>query len=760
MTPEDILSQALGMSEGLPPAGPDDLAGINPFSLGPQQIEPFIPPPPIESRPGLPSAADQKKIQEYVGQYCKNSGDYVKNKIWMWRLWDALYNDELTLNQWRKWRVNYHTWSTSQSRRDVQELLSKEESTGPADYVHSPAYLVKSFVDNGYAALFDGPEYITVISPPSKPQPPPQPTMPGMPPQPTQESPTADFAIDQRIQRLLEDKLEAASIHARLKVCLSSGPKYGSCMGKATWYQDKIPVDLIDPMSGETIAQQWKVVREGPLIEKIPLERCIVDPSARHSDVQRWRGVGHWTTKTYEQTLQGFEGDSPLYNLNRKEFIRSFEHLKGNVATTEEEVSPDYDRDIGETQETDGFLKVWEVHIRVPISRGLTEMVVKLCAEAGTDDPTSALMIGLLMGPVLYDAGPNVPLRPFAMWQFDGQDACFGRGVIQAEESILFLLSCFYSQAQENAKRTANPSSLTSAEFQAYLDQHYGGKMPYGVNFPLLDAGTKPEEVAATFPLPQFPQQVILECIASLKNELERRAVTVDVPVAGADKSRQTATGMGILQQQGQAPLRSHVSDFAHDFLTPLANCCLALMRQNLKGDQSVTMADASGSNVMAEVTEEELQNGQFKVVASISRQDALANVRATIWKDLLMNISPEMEQRVALSGYRINWPFGFNHLLELLKVDKGQNFLQRLSTFEQQLMQQNQMLNEAVMQLQQQLQTVLGQMPGPNGNGAAPTAKTPGDRGGPMGSMPSDPNTLALQMQMSQEPNMGFGGG
>lgn len=768
MTPEEVLQQALGIPPPNPGSSLDD--GINPFSMPPQaapmggfQQPPLAPPTsgmnqpnplmgmdpmaliqalkPVRVRPGMPSKKDLDKIEQYARDAWQESTDYVKKKVYLWQLWDALHDDLITQRQWQEWRQNGSRLSTSLSRRDISELLPDGEDDVPADYVHGPGYLVRSFVHNAYPVLFEGPQYITVISPGTK--------AANQAPEPTEQP---SFGLDQRVQRLMEEKLEAGGFHARVKQCLGAGPKLGTVIAKASWYQERIPVEYINPLT-EKSEIKLETVNQYPIIEMIPLERAIVDPQARHSDCQRWRWVGNWVEKTYDQCLAGWEGDNSLYNVNKTEFVRRFKDGQ-TVTSSDEEISPDTDRD--NDSPTDGYVRIGELHIRVPLSYGLAECVVKLATEAGSDSCKDALLIGVLMGPVLFD----LARRPYATWQYDDKESVYGTGVIQAEESRLFLLSKFMGQGQENARRTAILTSLVTPELKDYLDLHHGGKLPYQALLPLLDGMNPASAIASAYPLPQFPAQYVSEQIALLKNTLERSATAVDAPVAGSQKNDQTATGMGILQQQGQAPLRTHLRDFCHDLLNPLLTCALELCRQNLTGNQEITLQDSSGADVIAEISQEELQNGKFKIQAAITKQDALNNVQAQILKDLLRDVLPAIEPKLLEEGIRPLYGVFLRRIMDLLRLEQGDKALHQFSTYEQQQIQQ---LQQLFME-NEQLKQALASVPQPaasngNGSGKAPSPKLPGESGGPMGTVPSDPNTLALQMQMAQEPNMGYGG-
>lgn len=746
MTPEEMLIQAMGL------APPDVGEDFNPFSMpplpsppAPQSAPPMFGPDPmammqalqpIRQRPGLPSKKELELIEQYAKDFWQQSTDYIQRKLWLWQLWDALYSDSITITQWKKWRREGRQLSTSLSRKDISELLPDTENEVPSDYVHSPAYLARSFVHAAYPALFEGPQYLSVLAP----------SRPSGPPDQSQQP---SFGLDQRMQRFMEEKLEAGGFHAEVEGCLLQGPVLGTVIGKATWHTETIPVSYMDPLTGQERIE-YEVIEQYPCIENIPLERAIVDSQARHPNVQRHRGIGHWVELTYDQVLAGFDGEVPKYNLNRKEFIRLFENA-GNNPTNEDEVQRDPDRD--QAEDTDTFVRVGEIHIKVPLPRGLTEMVVKLATNAGTDDAGDALLIGVLQGPVLFDYGK----RPFRAWQFDRQNGVFGTGIIQSEESIFYLLSQFMGQAQENTKRAAIATMVSDEETKAYLEKRHNGKIPYGGVLPILSVAKDITEKLQPVPLPVFPEQMVDNLIALLKNTAERRSTSVDAPVAGAQKSEQTATGMGILQQQGQAPLRTHLSQFCRSFLNPLLECCLELCRQNLSGAQSVTLQSASGDPVIAEITEEELKGGKFKIVASITAQDAMNNVQAQILRDYVQNVLPVIEPKLLEEGTKPMYAAHARRIYDLLRIQQGDQLLQQFSTYEQQLLAQNQQLQQQMMQMQQAMAQQPPPAPNGNGPGRAPSPNQPGENGGPMGPLPTDQNMALMQLQMAQEPNMGF---
>jgi len=722
----DPYASAYGMSPDMPPPEPPPL------------------PPPYKKRPEPPTSKKElEKIQKYVGAFAKASRAYMKAKEPDINRRRALYENLLNSDQWQAWYKG-EAYPPSQSRKDIRNFYQTKEESTRSKYVHSITDKIDATVDSAWPALFDGPEWLTIVDASTQPK------------APTNAPPDSisSLTLADAVGKLLTDKLEHTQAHSRLTDGLNAWVRDGTVVFKISLFTDRIPITTVttevDPdfarvrmyRTREVEEDGWETLREDPLIEVIPLHRYLPDPQARHNDVQRFRMVGHWTLVTYEQILDRFSSGMYGNVCKLSKFKERWDGLKNENPPAEIDTDPDALIDSDE----DAHLKVWELHGKVPTDDGLKEGLFTLITESGVDDPTDGLLVRLNWGPVIDSV--EWAARPFATAHFYQREGPLGVGMLEREESLLWLLSQFIGQAQDIARRCANPATQMPPGMMRYIDDKFPNGLPVGARLPLELAGEKAE------PLHMFDVsaiQLIENAIKLLLSMVELH--TMSEVMQGVGKGVETAHEANILQSNSQRPITTRISRFAMTCLKPALNQALGFIVQYCEGDQTVHIPGRDGAFIPYTIAEDDLKNSRFVVYPVLAKQDHTRLVRARAILDMLNNAAnfvPLLQQ----AGYVFDAGVFIKDACQLLDVDANNQGLRQVSTFEQQLIQQ-------IQQLQQQLQMAAQQpAPGSNGKGKAPAPVTdPGIRnGGPLGPEQTD---LNLMMQASQmDPTVNPGGG
>jgi len=614
----------------------------------------FGSPPVIETYPAdpePPSKSFQEAAFDFVGDWCRASRSFIREKTNGWKLVEALYLNQLGISDWQRWRAG--DVPTSYSRSETLLGLDPLRDTGiegslwQSEYVHSPSYFVDNFTDHAFSQIFEGADYISIIN--------------ESPVTSTTSQNSNDFSIAFKLQQLLINKLEQAKIHARLYEIIQSVCMLGTVFAKVFWYSQSVPKFSwqISMASVERITGT-DLVYACPVIQIIPLDRILPDRSANHNDIQRWRGIGHTCDRTYEELLESF--DSGDFNLNQKLFQERWDEdsMRGSGLAGSERLGADPDVFVDEDKLA--WFQLWEWHGKIPHKGKQIECCCTIITEKDIDDPSDGVMVRLTTKPIL-DCG----LRPFVTSHFIQRPGPFGVGLIEREEDLLYQLSQFVGQAQDIVRLSSNPIYQIDFSSPAYQEiKKNGGILSPGMVLPTIPGDPNSGLQAAK--LPPYPTSEISNMVSFLSNTLERRTSVTDTQ-QGINERRKTATEASILQQQGAVPTRARVQLFARSFLEPAFNLALAMVQQFTLEDQKIIIRGADGQDIPLTITVDELQNGRFKAVATLLRQDHTTIAKAQSIEramPILQNLQPILAQE----GVQVSFNELITRFLELAGVD------------------------------------------------------------------------------------------
>lgn len=637
-------------------------------------------------------------VFKFVSSWMRLSRDYVAAKTSRWMLLEDLYRNRIDL---RAWSEKYRSGNAGE--REEGKLSSNWQS----DIVMSPSYIVNTWADRAYQAVFNGPEWLTVV-----------------PDSPRNEfsDPDGVFPTSFKLQELLVNKLGQGQIHARLYEVLQSMVLFGSVYAKMYWKSGKRRERRWDFESMDLVMEDYGG-HECPVLQIIPLDRMLLDWKALSNDVQRSSGIGHRVEKTYQGVMAGF--NSGLYNLNREVFRERFRNASSRDSRPQSLLA---DPDI--TESGDYLVKqltVWEFHGQVPFGNSYHECVCSIVTESGSDDPESGVPIRFLPRPALWCG-----LRPFLCAHYTPVPGALGIGAVESNLDLIHSISQFLSQSQDNARLTANAQLIvrrgSSAARQIGVedDTVYPGKVW------LVD---DPADIQP-FPKLNFPQNDINTLINYLNTLLERRTSVSDISLGVSGRGK-TATEAHILQQASMAPFETRADLFARTFLEPMGQLALSMIRQFTTDDQTIMARDYSGRETPLTVTSHEIHSGNYKVCATLTSQDSTRLAKAQSIERALPTLA-NFTSQLELEGVRISFSELLKRYLDLIGIDGSDRILGRTGAH------------------------------GPGGpsnsdkrdlssgnidesNDLSP-ANIPGrlvENGGPMGAYPDDVNALAQMLQV-----------
>lgn len=633
---------------------------------------------PAEAPP--PSPAFIEVAKDYVSSFCKSSRAFMNDFKSQWELLEALYLSQIGIREWEEWKkCGRMGYSGTYSRKDPLSALLEAEGDAEAaawqsNYIHSPGFIVDNFVDNSWSAIFNSSEYLVLINEsgdkqklPPPPIPPPMPMPmpmaqgpPGMPPPPPPIE--SQFTTTKKLQTLLLEKLDSSFVHSRVYEALQSCVILGTVFAKVYWHSRSIPKHLWNIADFDASREtEDEIISEGPVIQLLPLDTVLPDQKALHSNVQQWRGIGHTVDRTYEDLQYNF--DEGIFNINEKEFKARWGKDKNEEFGGGGETSPGLYKLASADIESDvqKWFTVWEWHGSIPFKGEFVECCASFVTTQGAEDPKSGVMVRLTTRPLL-----DVGTRPFVCAQFNPRPACLGVGIIEREQDILYQMSQFIGQSQDNARSTSNAMYQLDSSSPAWADlQANNNKLKPGMVFRKL-AGD--EQGLTPVQLPTFPSQEISNMVQFLSGVLERHTAITDTQ-QGMSQNRKTATESHILQQQGQVPMRSRTTLFAKSFLRPAFNIALAMLRQMVAEPQKVTMQVAGTGEVPAEITVDELKAGKYRVEPTITRQDASQIARAQSIERILPNLA-NLNPLLQAEGIKISFSELLKQYMELLGIE------------------------------------------------------------------------------------------
>jgi len=657
-----------------------------------------------------PSRTFQEEAFSYVTAWCRASREFIKKKVERWKLLEDLYHNRRELNSWG----SRPTLPERLNRAGVGRRTAPSRDRWQADIVLSPSYIVDTWADRAYQAVFSGPEWLTVV--PENPQGP-----------ATEE---IQFPASYKLQELLLTRLTEGQIHVRLYEILQHLVLYGSVFAKVFWYSREVRRNRWDHETLEVI-QEHERIYDCPIIQVIPLDRVLVDWNATHGDVQRHTGIGHCVDKTYEHIIEQYRRG--VYNLNREELLERWRQAPAPSAIDGDELLTDEDSE-GLVSDEIGKFTIWEWHGRVPTENGHRECLCTFVTERGADSPEDGIMVRLTDGPVLWSG-----LRPFLTAHFTPLPGPLGMGAVEGNLDLIHSISQFLSQSQDNARLTANAQiivrrgSSASRQISAENDVIYPGKV-----WTVDDPGD-----IQPFPPLSFPQQEVNHLIDYLNGLLERRTTVSDITL-GVASQRKTATEAHILQDASIGPFATRTDLFARSFLEPLGKIALSMLQQFLLENQTITVRDFSGRDVPLVITPEEIQRGRYRVVATITKQDSSRLAKAQSIERVLPTLV-RFQPLLAAEGVRISFSEMIKRYLDLIGVDGADRVINRIRTAEGGMQPSAGMSANASPAMEPDAPEKAA---GAGGN--LPPRLV--ENGGPMGPEPTDANALAQFLQLQAQ--------
>ncbi len=586
----------------------------------------------------------QEEAFEYVSQWCKASQEFLNRKVQRWKLLEDLYHN----------RRRLHSWGAGSDLSEVESRggLGRASSSGTerwqADIVLTPSYIVDSWADRAYQAVFNGPDWLAVSAD----------TAPGPP------AAEHQFPTSYKLQELLLSRLGQGQINIRLYEILQHLVLYGSVYAKVFWYSKDVARQHWNARTLELVQDHAKVF-DCPIVQVIPLDRVLVDWTATHNDVQRHTGIGHKADTTFNYLTEQFKRG--VYDLNRDEFLRRWEGTsKGSSPISSELLR---DRDTDDLMADDiATLTIWEWHGRIPTKEGFKECVCTIVTDRGDDSPENGVMIRLLDSPALWSG-----LRPFVATHYTPLPGPFGMGAVESNLDLIHSISQFISQSQDNARLTANAQLIVRRGSSAARQISTESNAVYPGKIWLVD---DPGDIQP-FPSLNFPQQEINGLVSYLNNLLEKRTSVSDVTLGIAGGAK-TATEAHILSESAGSAFATRVDLFARTFLEPLGKLALSLVQQFLLDDQLVMIQDTNGQDRPLLVRAQEIQSGRYKVVATITRQDSTRIAKAQSIERALPTLF-QFQPVLASQGYQISFAELLKRYLDLIGVEGADRVLKRV---------------------------------------------------------------------------------
>ncbi len=689
----------------LGPFGPPD----PPFRAGPTWASPmagpFIPgpypqppPEPYIDTPKEPDKEFQKEAQEFFGNFGKESSAYIEAKLSQNELYKRLTRGEVSIRQWAVWPDTLSQLELTQSRRPRTIELPADVEDDITDYVLPIAPYINAFAQYGYLRIFNGPEYLAVVSE----------DLAGGPTAPER------FSASYKLQQLLLSLLAQGRVHSKMFLALHNMATFGLSCVKISWYNHTIQKWRWNLLTFKQ-EQYEDSIYDCPIVQPIPLNRWLPDKNATTTDIQMWRAIGHWVERPYAEVISSFDRGS--YTMNRDEFEKRY---KSGGTSRDDSSGLDHDPDSDSVEDTVPKVRIWEIHGRVPSKRyGLIECCWTCATSPGVKSPLEGTPIRLTMQPILACG-----LRPFALAHYNERDEPFGGGMIEENRDNIYLLSQFIGQIQDIARRQGSTARIydpSDTELVRYLKDH-GQRVPLGAFVPSM----MPEKIK---PLESGNSETaaINTAIQMLMNVFQRQTMTDTF--LGLQSADDTATGANIRQIQSQTPAQARTDLFARNILEPVGNLALAMMQQFILEDRTVVVRDDNGEDVPIVVTPEDLQRGKYKVRAVLTNQDSSRIATAQGIMAFLQNIPPLMPYLQA-QAWDVSLGELVKHWAEAQIPGGGTD---RIVT----------RLPAPIIPPPMGAERPSGQ------GGTAPAPDKLVENGGPMGPEPSDDNAQAQQLQL-----------
>lgn len=679
-----------------------------------EQAQPELPPGPLQ----FPKEYRDEGFR-YVARFCKASKSYTNAKLPLIQLLDDLYTNKIDIYEWRKRML------------EISETAKSKDEAAPqtdrSNYVHAMAPFIDSLADRAYAALFGGPEFISV----------------GLSSKAPRALLQGDIPASNTVQQLMIERLEDGLIQDRIMECLMDWLLTGTVLATVYYHKSGF-ANAIPTTSAYTIDEQ--PAYDCPVIAAIPIDQMIVDKAARHNNVQLWRMVGFTVDKTYEEVLAGFRTGN--YDLNEDEFRTLFQNAGTGKRSESEQLNYDPDKELEDDDSK--WVTIWEVHGKVPAADVLIESIWTIATQVGSSDPIDGVCIRAVQGPILPKLG-----RPFACGHFRKRPEALAIGMAQRDLDLLYSISQEVGQFDDNLRFTANVPVMVTDEGKRILKKT-GGVVRTGMVFDRIPGETTPPIEAVN--LGTFPAQASANSLQFKQRLLEQHFGVSDMSMGIAGGKVDSATEAGILQQQSQTPLNALLHRFCKTFLKPLLRMALELVAQNARQGAPTIQVMMPGSGPHSELVDlpvEALNADYYSIEPAITSQDHTGIATAQAIERVMQNLPGMTPQLVnegtvpILNWFLARWMDGLN--LE------GKNRAFRPATDTDRM--------NLIQQLMAQMGPPPGQEQGPPGvpdqtGGNVPQTPDAGmplvENGGPMGGMPNDANAMAQATQLMAMLNQG----
>lgn len=431
-----------------------------------------------------------------------------------------------------------------------------------------------------------------------------------------------------KVGKLLLTLMDQGQIQARITEALTEWGIYGTVFGKVFWK---------DGISGE---------RGNPIVQVVPLWDVIPDSESRHNDIQRWRGIAHRIKRERYEVLEGFRGG--WYDLGLDEFLERW---------------PEHEHHDGEPQ----WLELWEYHGSVGYGGKLHEIVMTIVTDDDSNSPEGGIVIRL-------ENKNNAGSRPFVCAQFTTGLGCYGIGVIERNEDILFQLSQLIGQVQDNARIASNACFQVASTSPVWktLDET-GGRIKPGLIFK-IDSGN-PIDKLSPVEMPRFPSAEINSMIEFLSKVLERRSGLGDVAAGIKPPGEMSATEASLLMNEAQVPVRCRADLFVRTFLEPAGKLALDLISENICDGYSMISNDGRGGFKEETVSEMDFIGVEYRVYGGLTHADTTRIARAASLERVMQSL-PNFEERLRLEGYSVSYAEIFRQYLDAVGVTGSEKIL------------------------------------------------------------------------------------
>ena len=268
--------------------------------------------------------------------------------------------------------------------------------------------------------------------------------------------------------------------------------------------------------------------------------------------------------------------------------------------------------------------------------------------------------------------------RPFVCAQFTAGLGCYGIGVIERNEDILFQLSQFIGQVQDNARIAGNACFQVSSTSPVWrtLDES-GGRIKPGMVFK-IDSGEVIDRLTPV-EMPRFPSGEINSMIEFLSKVLERRSGLGDVATGVKPPGEMSATEASLLMNEAQVPVRCRADLFVRTFLEPAGRLALGLIRENVCDGFDLVSLDGAGGVKHDIVNELDFAGIEYRVFGGLTHADTTRIARAASLERVMQSL-PAFEERLRMEGYSVGYAEIFRQYLDAVGVNGSEKILRSVN--------------------------------------------------------------------------------